>query len=82
MIGESRGSAPSIFCLGLNSIGSLRQKDIVIEIIYVSVLRKPYGRSCHFGTEYPPGYFFLTTGQHSFHSSISWSTCAKERRNS
>ncbi|GFT30761.1 hypothetical protein TNCV_759471 [Trichonephila clavipes] len=38
-------SAPDIICLGPNSIGSLRQKAIATEIIYVAEPREPYGGS-------------------------------------
>ncbi|GFT90701.1 hypothetical protein TNCV_4074781 [Trichonephila clavipes] len=32
-------------CLGLNSIGSLRQKAVTTEILYVALPREPFGRS-------------------------------------
>ncbi|GFV54750.1 hypothetical protein TNCV_3844691 [Trichonephila clavipes] len=84
-IGEGRGSAPGIPCLGLNSICSLRQKAVANDKIH-AVPHKPFGESIIQPVT-------LTLGIHSrislphkrtallFHLSSSQSICVKEQKN-
>ncbi|GFW49884.1 hypothetical protein TNCV_1885471 [Trichonephila clavipes] len=77
------GASPAVLCLSPNSIDSLRQMAVETEILYITAPRKPYGGAINGHVslghwDYAPGYIFLTTGRHSYHSSTLRPTCAKE----